>query len=99
AAEASFPNWDFSDRPRKILDESRKALTDIIQSIAAEEPLEREAAMMSLPPGIGDQVLRKTESGSEEEGDDEDDALSQSGHLLSEASSGGSTGSFQEPEH
>ncbi|KAL8877749.1 MAG: hypothetical protein Q9198_004291 [Flavoplaca austrocitrina] len=78
-------------------EESDEALRDIIQSIVAEEPLKREAAMLSLPPGVGNDVLRELESRNED-GDDEEDTLSQSSYVLSEASWRGSTGSIQEPE-
>ncbi|KAL8652279.1 MAG: hypothetical protein Q9210_002777 [Variospora velana] len=94
AARASSWAWGFLNRPWGGLDdESGKALEDIIRSIAAEEePLERETAMISLPPGVGNMVL-ETESGSEE-GDDEDDTLSQSSYVLSKASLWDSTGSL-----
>ncbi|KAL8968187.1 MAG: hypothetical protein Q9197_005016 [Variospora fuerteventurae] len=99
AALASSWAWCFANRPvRGLDDESRKALMDIIQIIAAEEPLEREAAMTSLPPGVGNVIL-ETESGGEDgEDEDEDDILSQSSYVLSEASLRDSTGSFQETE-
>ncbi|KAL8900482.1 MAG: hypothetical protein Q9192_001043 [Flavoplaca navasiana] len=83
--------WIFLD------EEFDEALRNIIQSIVAEEPLEREAAMLSLPPGVGNMMLRDIGSGSEDN-DDEDDTLSQSSYVSSEASSLGITGSFQEPE-
>ena len=97
-AAASSWAWDISELPWSGLDDERgKALMDIIRSIATERPLEREAAMMSLPPGVGDLELSR-DCESAEGGDDEDDTLSQSSYVLSEASLRDSTGSFQEPE-
>ena len=98
AAAASSWMWNFSNRPgRNLGDESREALKDFISSITAGNPLEREAAMLSLPPGVGEIMLREIGSRSEA-GDDEDDTHSQSSYVLSDASSRGITGSFQEPE-
>ncbi|KAL8856959.1 MAG: hypothetical protein Q9178_006454 [Gyalolechia marmorata] len=98
AAGASSWAWEFWPLPWIELDgELGKALVDLIQSIAAERPLEREAAMTSLPPGVGNEVLFETYRLSEG-GDDEDDKLSQSSYVSSEAPLRDSKGSFQGPE-
>ncbi|KAL8902357.1 MAG: hypothetical protein Q9207_004760 [Kuettlingeria erythrocarpa] len=98
AEGASSWHWFFENRPAKVLDgESYNALTDIIKSVVAEESLEREAAIMSLPPGLGELMLEDIEGRWLEDAIDEDDTLSRSSYAFSEVSSRNSTELSQGP--